>query len=450
MSVTRHANLNASRAATVNGASLGPSSDMPQPADYAATVSASLEARIPPFHFVNVTWGQGHTGIFLDVSLPSQLSAGNLHAFQGIPGTLYKIYTTVADAKRIRQSPGYQRLCELVPTQLIEMKIDCHAPNHQALTDCQKKAIEEAEVAGAAVVFLAPDTVVADGGFVSLLRLAAAGKRAVMVAGVRLNKETFVPAYLEQCRPQGEVEAGISSRELVALAIDHLHPISKSLVWPPKSVWPSHLYWLVEREGFLGRCYHLHPVMVVTAQDRVSFSSTIDGDYVLHACREGEVHIVEDSDELTLLEISPERYEMGPSAIPMRESQIGRWACLHANALHQSMLGRTIRFHRRELTPEWQRIQAESDFVVHTIYCRMRAWAKYERIAQWLMPLYRLLRPPGRFVIRAMRSVRSRTHRLMARLLRLTSNKDRLAAQPKHTNIAASECQSGKATGRPT
>ena len=215
--------------------------------------SASPEVRVPPFHFVNVTWGDGHTGLYLDVSLPSQLSRpGNLQVFRGRAGTLYKIYTTKSDAQRIRQSPAYLRLCELVPTQLIEIKIDRHAPNHEALTACQKKAIIDAEQVGAAVVFLAPDTVLADGGCASLLRLATEGKRAVMVAGVRLNKETFVPAFLYECRPQRETEVTISPRDLVALAVEHLHPISKSLLWPPRSIWPSHLYWLVDQRRTAG------------------------------------------------------------------------------------------------------------------------------------------------------------------------------------------------------
>lgn len=310
-------------------------------------MNADPQSIQPPFHLVNVTWGAGHTQLFLDVSLPSQLAPGNLPALAAHPGVRYRIFTTAADAETIRASSAYQRLVEVVPTEIHLIEVPPGAVSWELLTRCQKTAIADAAAEGAALVFLAPDTVFSDGSFASLARLVAQGKRAVLAAGVRLERESFVPAFLAQFRPQGEPAAVVPPRALVALATRHWHPITHSLMWPPHTVWPSHLYWSAGEEGLLARCFHLHPILVYPQDRRIAFSSTIDDDYVQTACADPEaVHLVTDSDELMVLEISPRDYAMGQQDAEFSAREVARWALVHANGLHRRMFGEVIRFHR--------------------------------------------------------------------------------------------------------
>ncbi len=346
-----------------------------------------------PFHLVNVTWGDNHTGLYLDVSLPTQLLPNNLPALAERPGTIYTIYAPADDAQRIRTSAAYRRLCEMVSTRIVEIELG-GAVAHEVLTECQKQAIREAETAGAALVFLAPDTVLADGAFATLARLADEGKKAVMVPGVRLTKESFVAAFLAKFNRSGYGLANVSPRDLVELALDHLHPTAKALFWPAKVNWPSNLYWSLGREGFICRCFHLHPFMVVTDRRNVLFASTIDGDYVEQAgIADHEIYIVPDSDELAIFEISSVKHNVGlPLRKPMRAHAVGRWGAFHANRLHRRMFAYVTRIHSVVCSPLWDQVQAESDDEVR----RALRWSRYYcglvRAISPALPALRVLR----------------------------------------------------------
>jgi len=388
---------------------------------------------MPPFHLVNVTWGENHTGLFLDVSLPTQLLPNNLPVLAERPDTIYKIYAPAEDAARIRGNAGYHRLCAMMVTQIIEVDIG-GAAAHDVLTECQKQAIREAEAVGAAIIFLAPDTALADGAFATLARLADLGKKAVMVPGVRLAKESFVPAFIEKFQRHDYGLTDVGPRDLVMLALDHLHPTAKALFWPAKVNWPSNLYWSVGREGFLCRCFHLHPMMVVTSQRNVSFASTIDGDYVEQACADrDQIHIVEDSDELTIFEISSVRHCVGrPVRRPLRAHAVGRWGARFANNLHRRMFGYTTRIHSVVCSPLWETVQAQSDVEVHSTFGWLKCYDAAFRAVAPAMPTIRWIAGRNALARRALRPVYRFAVKLVTRgprkALRLT--KEFLGLQP--------------------
>lgn len=378
------------------------------------TTNPSPSTTLPPFWFVNVTWGENHTGLFLDVALPTQLSQCNLPAFENDRDAVYKIFTTRKDAERIRGSSSFAKLQAIITTEIIEIDLTAPGGSHTILTNCHKAVIREAAKTNAAIVFLAPDIVVADGSFANLRQLVAEGKKAVMLAGVRLDKESFVPTFLKACRPQEEAVASVRPRDLVGLAIDHLHPISRSLEWPPKSNWPSHLYWRVADEGFLARCYHLHPILVVAGEGQVDFSSTIDGDYVLNAYPQDQVYVVDDSDEVLLFEISPHCYLMGDRPDPIFENKVGLWAGRHANRLHRRMFERTLSFHQGGQAAAWERERHSVEQIAARIQNRTRLW---DILAPLITLAVFVLRPPVRFGRRVIRFARSRCGGIRRRMI---------------------------------
>jgi hypothetical protein len=64
---------------------------------------------------------------------------------------------------------------------------------HQIMTQCHKNAIEWAEKGVAFLVFLSADAIFSDVSFYNLIKYSLIGKRAVMIAGLRVTKEGFVP-----------------------------------------------------------------------------------------------------------------------------------------------------------------------------------------------------------------------------------------------------------------
>src|SRR5207237_5452629 len=130
----------------------------------------------------------------------------------------------------------------------------------------------------AALIFLSPDGLCSDGTFAHALNLAAEGKRAVMLTGIRAVKETFLPWYVQNAYSESDHAAPISSRDLVAAGLAHLHPQNQWLVWgsPVFSRWASSLLFPVDGAGFVARCFHLHPLLVDPRVRTALPSSTID------------------------------------------------------------------------------------------------------------------------------------------------------------------------------
>ena len=69
----------------------------------------------------------------------------------------------------------------------------------------------------------------------------------------------------------------------------------------------SFMFWPVMDEGFLMRCFHLHPVLINPRGNFPDFSFTIDGSaFVQQACPDlNDLHIVDDSDDVMYFSIAP-------------------------------------------------------------------------------------------------------------------------------------------------
>lgn len=347
-------------------------------------------------HFITAVWGDSYTDLFLNVALPNQLSPGNLPSFyhSSGKGSIYKIYTMFEDAEKIKKSPVFAELSGAMSTEIVLIDDLNVKIKHNALSECHKRAIGAADNDGAALAFLSPDSIWSDGTFANLLEIVATGKRVVMVAGIRVVKETFVPTLLQQFRSKSDFSISISSRELVKIALDHLHPVTKSLFWNSKefSGWPSHLYWDVNQEGLLARCFHLHPLVVNPSRRGLSFSSTIDADYFSLACPDlNDLYVVVDSDEMVCCEISSLAQSAGTIA-PNGSSviQVARWARHQTNQHHREFVRHRIRFHFKEISEDWQQVERSSDRVVDAtcrllkMMNRVRNYCKTRSYCRWI------------------------------------------------------------------
>ena len=254
------------------------------------------------FHFITAVWGEAYTRLYIDTVLPTQASAGNLGAFAGRGGgDMYCIHTTRAGAAMIRDAPVYDAVAAMIDVQFfyIDELFEGDRPKHTVVTEVHKHAIEMACREGAAMVFLCPDAIWSDGSFARLIELAERGYRAVMMPGIRLCKETFLPAFLERFTPDPSGVTTVGPRPLTGLGLEHPHQITTTLFWDASMLNPhmSHLYFRLPSEGggpgtgdddatavggggFVARCFHLHPFMVWPRRSETRFHSTIDGDFV--------------------------------------------------------------------------------------------------------------------------------------------------------------------------
>jgi hypothetical protein len=318
------------------------------------------------YHFVNVVWGERFTDLLIKVILPNHLTPGNLGHFRDKPGCRYRIFTTETDARRLRAAPIFAKLDATLPVDLVIMpglgERGGHVANYEDMTACHRQAIVEGEREGAAMVFLAGDTVVSEGSFQRLAALCEAGYAAVLVCGIRVVFETYVEAFIERFFDPATLEARAEARALVAHALPHLHPLITSCFLDSDRFisFPSNLIVPVEGRGLLLRSFHYHPALIKPMVTGNEVMHTIDYSYLKHACPDPSlIHVVEDSDEIVMVSIDREAHRsdlLMPNKFNL--TRLASFARDHADDFQQSVcLERVFRFHADEPGPAW--VQAE-------------------------------------------------------------------------------------------
>ncbi len=309
------------------------------------------------FHFIMVVWGEQFCELLLDVCLPSLLSPHNLPVFPYRDNSVFVIYTDSRSRPTIEQSESFAQLSQFMKVRVILLDQYLKGDAFETFQICHRQAIVEAMAEDAAICFLAPDTVWSDGSLRQMAARTASGARAIMIPGLRLTRESFIPAMAEVRRASGNGTISLSGRALTRIALRHLHPTSESLFWDyrPINFWSSHMYWWVEPGGMLARCFHMHPLMIYPESGASDFAESIDGDYIAAACRTpGSVYVVQDSDEMLGFEISPLLHCVGVFRKPsLKCLEIARFVSGHTNLQHRQFARIPIRIHSDNLSPRW-------------------------------------------------------------------------------------------------
>jgi hypothetical protein len=272
----------------------------------------------------------------------------------------------------IETSSAYALLKKFIPAEVRLIPTNL-AQKYHASSYCYREAVRDAAVAGAAAIFLIPDMILSDGSVRSIARILDSGKRAIMITGLRVIKNHIIGPLKAQFAT-GDVIAAPPTK-LAELALKYLHPITETHLYDSDSAFfhPSGFFWRVGDEGFLLRCFHLHPVAIHPRATDIDFAGTIDDD-LLQNCdvHEDETHIVTDSDEILWLETSDiDNAVPTPPRGGMEE--IVDWARNNTNAYHHTLIGHTTRLHSDQQTPAlWQAAQARSDEVVASVLDALR------------------------------------------------------------------------------
>jgi len=343
------------------------------------------------FNFITAVWGPAYTELYLRVVLPNQLTPGNLLAIADRGKPVYRVYTGSADAEVIRASAVWKALEALMETEICEVDniLEGHLKpdKYGTMTACHRLGIlASLRDTESVLIFPPADVLFSEGTFARLYELAQAGKRVVMLAGVRLLKETVVPAYLERYARSDQIGIPIGSRELVALALEHLHPISKAMLWDSPSfiTFPSAFYWLVGNEGIIERAFHLHPVMVHPLVRDALPVNTIDGDYLTRSCPNfSDVHVVTTSDEMVVYELSPQTH---CDHIPLKDGQliphranieeVAKFIGPYSDSYHRRFARHEIRHVATEPSQIWDPVSREAEHVIES------SFELFERMSQ--------------------------------------------------------------------
>lgn len=333
----------------------------------------------PGYHFILPVWGPTYIQPFLEYGLATQLSVNNLQRLAYRGDLSYGIYTRPGDIEAIRQSPAFQKLRDLLPTHIFgDPGIDFDTPDpYETCSACYRAGIRQARLTNANPVFLTADQLWADGALSAVIGLGDTGKTAIMIAGPRVLDKAAQSALRKFKGNSEDPALTITPRALVALTLECLHPWDRSLFWDANDRGrpASFAFWEVPNEGYLMRCFHLHPVLLKGNRIHTGFKHTIDGgDFVQRNAPNPEaVHIVEDSDEVMYCAMAPGSQSRELINKPKVGWQgVQSWTLSSGLTRHHIVYARKkFKFHHGDMTAAWDRIAKNSDRVLSPVIERL-------------------------------------------------------------------------------
>jgi hypothetical protein len=320
--------------------------------------------------FITPVWGEAYVERFVKLCLPAQLSAGNLGSVPKDRG-LFLIYTRGEFARTITRSPAYRKLKSMMPTAVKSLD-DLPDPRfnknpHELQTAAYLRGLRAGAGKETAFVFLTPDILVGDGTYRNMVRLAEAGQRVHLLAGIRMLSEGAV-ACVTQHRGTGPADVAIPCRSLVRFCLDNPHPLARGhMVNDGKVLAAEHLYWKVGDHGLLARGFHLHPLLVWPRDPNAVIRNTLDDEYVSRACPDrADWHAVVDSDEMCVVEFSDRGHKTNMLAPePMSDRALAKFLHDHTSPDHREHVLNRLFFHTQGVVPQdWTAAEAESDAMV--------------------------------------------------------------------------------------
>jgi hypothetical protein len=324
-----------------------------------------IEGRDRPYMFITPVWGEPYVSIFTNITLPSQLSAGNLGAFE--KGEVqYVIVTTGHDERKIRESAALKQLQDVAAVSFIRHQAINGETSYARQTRAANLALRQVN-SEKSVFFLTADDFFADGLFGYARKRLTEGARAVIVPTLRANQSGF-NAHL---RALGVTS--LKPRELVQLIMQHEHPLLTSVVvnCPSRLFHELPSQTLVRlNDGYLGRWNVMHPLAVKVAPPVADIELTWDWNYPALAARSAkDIDIIRDSDcgficSPTEMSYSQDYPILQGATRKKRIKNLIEWVSIKwALNFHLLQTSEFVRLHVGELGPEWKAAEQELDRV---------------------------------------------------------------------------------------
>ncbi len=335
---------------------------------------------------VSVVYGEAFTRLMADVTLPTNLSPGNIPTLAERADVTFHIHAPHASQTILRAAPAFSTLEHYARVEFYDIGCERVAnakTPYEVLQHCHRQSIEVARERGEALVVLSPDAIWSDGSFARMQERVEAGARAVMMAAPRSSKAGFLADLPRHAHRGDDASLAVSHRDLMKCMLDNLHPYSENLLWREDrlSNWPSQLYWRGGQHELLVRAFHLHPLVVRPDRWEAAMPETIDGRFVAAAVRDpSKIHVVQDSDEIAACEMTDRLESRAHLTTPNRESgtrRVAAWMHRETDALHRRYVDRPIRLHGgafdTEAEARFAKLEADSDRVLARIQRDYRA-----------------------------------------------------------------------------
>ena len=370
------------------------------------------------YDFYVTVWDDHFINKFIEFSLATQITSGNLAALAEASDIHYHIYTArdshenfknrIAILEKYTKVHFYffddipfnngtlEQTIENGDPTLIKHNVGRVTTQH-LLSSLPKNS---------AGVFLDSDLLIADGKFARMHDLRMQGKRAVMALFMRLNEKTAAPLL------RLNLEAYLQPRDLVRLCLNHMHPSFKSFFRnssQPTS-YMCQVNWRVENNegGQVGMISHglfPYPLMVIPDQSSGDFAknffSTMDYDYALRAVSDDQdIYLSQCSDEIMISKMTPESYRNDNATVDsINAKNLAYFIFFNSNIRHRLFIDQPIRFVADE-GGNWDAVRAEAKEFIENSYKTIELMMDHlpSEDPRMLMYLKSFLGPIGDFI----------------------------------------------------
>jgi|GEM_PF-3546188 len=339
-------------------------------------------------HLVVVAWGGAYVRLFLDLALPSMLSARNLPALCAEHEVCCRIYSTPSDLASMAEDPAFRRLQAMVAVEGVDIAtLEREALDFfqhwedgkfKTLSACHLSAMFSAAAVDAGLIFLMPDNIFSDGSLALVAERIAQGNRAVFTSRIQVLGDAFRKDFFNAFPADPPGVRTLPPRDLVRLALAHPHPWTDGLFLDrnPFQVC-SQMYWSVGEEGFLSRTWHMHPFFIHPRRVPSAFFHSIDNDYTCQVLDpEDMLSAVWDSDALCCVEPLPQDAQQTVRTQPYPFTPL-RWALasegLFTSPHNFASATQSLRWHGAELTPRWEAVETQARVAIQSI----QAWMAF-------------------------------------------------------------------------
>lgn len=317
-----------------------------------------------PVTFATAVWGQWYADIFSSVLARSLIADRNFPSLKGRGNVRFVIYTDDPTAKRIQSSATWRRLAQAIEVTVrkIDILYDKPIDEHHRIW---AQAKSEAAAFGGAIVFVAPDTMWADGSIARIVDLLDQGYGGIFFPGFRVAFDTFMPA-MNGLYGKDDGPISLTPTDLMARAMEHMHPLKtvflrKSRNFPDFS---ENMLWPVGDEGFVLREPLVHSLMAVDP-------SVVEiNDYTVPVRQDqlDRIYWSRGSDDVLFVSLGPLGRDLGwfDAADPVDAARIGLASTVVDGPIVDSLIRRKFRFHKG-ISDEarWRAVERASDLFMH-------------------------------------------------------------------------------------
>jgi len=312
-------------------------------------------------------WGHRFIHQFLTVSLPTLLAPGNIPALVAALPTEMVFLTRRRDEATIRRHRAFDRLASCCAVRFEPIDDLISDGNYSTtITFAYARAVRAAGKAmtDSCFIFLVSDYVMADGSLASVLARIRAGASAVLAGNFQIVEEDAAP-WLAARVNAAEVAIALPPRELVAWALQHLHPVTMANTVNLPMAHASHsnrLFWRVDADTMTGRFFLMHMIAIRPEVADFTVGASCDYSFVPEMCPSGSVAVLTDSDDYLVVEMQRRHHEerhvrLGPIDAAALARQLSEWT----TARHRQNADYRLVFHSGALPASLSTVSEAAD-----------------------------------------------------------------------------------------